>query len=363
MATEYRYLFADLLTNQIYAELPLTGVSFGQELNTAGSFSGSLLLTDVKIDSYNIASYTNPARTAIYVDRNGTIVWAGVLWSRDYDSVSQKITFQAREFESYFEKRRIVTTYTATNVDQFTVVEDLFNQIQSVSGGNIGLVIPTNTSGVLVTKTYNDYEQKPLTEAVYELSRSNTGFDWNIDVNYDSSYNIVKTLELAYPRRGTKMVANGVNNIVLEFPGSIVSYKYPEDGSSVATRMYGVGAGTGPGKTLSTQSSTDQLAAGWPLIEQSVSYTDYTDQTLLDNITLASLNAVINPIVVMEVITEAYNVPILGAFRTGDDVRVRITDPWFPTTLDVTRRISKYTVTPGEAGPERITFSLVVTTN
>ena len=280
MATEYRYLFADLLTNQIYAELPLTGVSFGQELNTAGSFSGSLLLTDVKIDSYNIASYTNPARTAIYVDRNGTIVWAGVLWARDYDSSSQKITFQAREFESYFEKRRIATTYTATAVDQFTVVEDLFNQVQAVSGGNINVVIPTNTSGVLVTKTYNDYEQKPLTEAVYELSRSNTGFDWNIDVSYDSSYNIVKTLELAYPRRGTAMVANSVNNIVLEFPGSIIAYKYPEDGSSIATKMYGVGSGSGPGKVLSAQTSAAQLAHGWPLIEQSVSYTDYSDQTL-----------------------------------------------------------------------------------
>ena len=62
-------------------------------------------------------------------------------------------------------------------------------------------------------------------------------------------------------------------------------------------------------------------------------------------------------------VTEAYNDPILGSFKTGDDVRVRITDPRFPDVFDEPRRIVKYSVQPGESGPERITFSLAVTTN
>ena len=35
MTTTYRYLFADLLTNEITAELPLTSVSFTEQLNQA----------------------------------------------------------------------------------------------------------------------------------------------------------------------------------------------------------------------------------------------------------------------------------------------------------------------------------------
>jgi hypothetical protein len=127
--------------------------------------------------------------------------------------------------------------------------------------------------------------------------------------------------------------------------------------------MYGVGSGSGEGKLLSTQNNTAQLTAGWPLLEASVSLTDYTDQTLLNNMTLANLNAVINPVVVMRVVTEAYNDPILGSFKAGDDFRVRITDPRFPDGIDVIRRLGKYEVQPGENGPERITFSFVVTTN
>jgi len=45
MTTTYRYLFADLLTNSIIAELPLTGVAFGSQLNQAGTFQGHVLLS------------------------------------------------------------------------------------------------------------------------------------------------------------------------------------------------------------------------------------------------------------------------------------------------------------------------------
>ena len=36
MTTTYRYLFAGFLTNKIVAKLPITGVSFTQELNQDG---------------------------------------------------------------------------------------------------------------------------------------------------------------------------------------------------------------------------------------------------------------------------------------------------------------------------------------
>jgi len=358
--TDYRYLFADLLTNNVLAELPLTNVTFNKELNSAGTFTGQILLTDTREDVYSIQSNTVPGRTALYVDRSGTIVWGGVVWGRSYSSTNQSIQFQAREFESYFEKRRILSTYAASGVDQLQVAKNLVDQIQAVPSGNINVVVPSLTSGVLVTKTYNSWDQKPLSEALYELSRANNGFDWNIDVSYDSNYSIVKNLDLAYPRRGVAYSSSSTTVPVLEFPGNVVEYSYPEEGGSIATIMIGVGAGNGEGKLFSTQTSTAQLAAGWPVLQQSVSLTDYASQSLLDQMTLAHLNAYINPIVNMQMVTEAYNDPILGSFKTGDDVRVRITDPRFPDTFDTYRRVQSFSVQPGESGPERITWNLVI---
>lgn len=363
--TTYRYLFADTLTDQVLAELPLTGVSFSRELNTAGSFQGNMLLSDYREDVYALADNTVPGRTSVYVDRDGVLLWGGILWGRSYDSASQSIQFQAREFESYFEKRRILTSYSASVTEQFTVAETLVNQIQGLASGDLGITVvrnPTN-SGVTVTKVYNGYEQKPLNEALYELSRAEDGFDWNIDVAYTSTGAITKTLNLNYPRRGRVWTPGSTTIPVLEFPGNIVEYKYPEEGGSIANVMLGVGAGNGETKLLSTQTDATQLANGWPRLEQSVSMTDYQIQSLLDEITLGKLEAQKNPVVVIDCVTEAWNDPVVGSFVQGDDVRLRITDARFPNTLDVTRRIAKYTVTPGESGPERITWSLVVTTN
>ena len=54
MATNYRYLFADLVTNDILAEIPLTNVNFTQSLNTPGSFTGSILGSDANEQGYDI---------------------------------------------------------------------------------------------------------------------------------------------------------------------------------------------------------------------------------------------------------------------------------------------------------------------
>jgi len=365
--TEYRYLFADLLTNQVKAELPLAGVSFGQELNTAGSFSGHILLTGIDSANYNIDASTTPGRTALYVDRDGVIVWAGVLWTRSFSSTDGRLSFQAREFESYFERRRIDFDYNLAGAsqDQLVVVRNIITTIQGGFGSssNIGVQVGSETSGINVTKTYNSFDLKPVTEAIYELSRSTTGFDWNINVAYDGGYNIVKTLDLGYPRRGVAYSATNPYALMLEFPGNIIEYTYPEDGFGISNTVYGIGAGSGAGKLISTQTSTSQLSAGWPTLQDSVSYTDYTDAALLDNLTIAQLNAVSSPIIVMTVTLPSYITPVLGTYKTGDDFRIRILDSRFPSGLDIVRRLAKYQVTVGDNGPERVTMSFVVTTN
>jgi hypothetical protein len=111
MATQYRYLFADLRTNDILAELPLTNVTFSQVLNTPGAFSGEILASDIRESAYDIVGSTEPARTAVYVDRDGVLIWGGIIWLRTWDTDTQKFGFQAREFGSYFERRRITENF------------------------------------------------------------------------------------------------------------------------------------------------------------------------------------------------------------------------------------------------------------
>jgi len=363
MTTTYRYLFADLLTNNLLGELPLTGVSFNQQLNQAGTFTGRLLLSGVNSAGLNVDNSTIPARCAIYVDRNGTLVWGGVIWGREYNSTSQTLTITAREFESYFERRRITADAVFTNVDQLTVAQSIFNTAQSAPYGNIGVIVPTNTSGVLVTRTYYGYELKQVYGAVQDLSRALDGFDFNIRVSYVAGQP-TKTLQMGYPRIGTVYSVTSISAPVFSLPaGNIVEYVYPEDGSITANTVYGLGAGSNEGKLISTQADATKFADGWALLEDQANYSDITDATLLSEITQGVVNALSTPPTTIKVAVPAYQDPQFGTYSIGDDARLIITDNRFPNTLDAIYRIVGLNVQPGEDGPERVTLTLTTTSN
>lgn len=364
--TSYRYLFADLRTNQILAELPLTAVSFTKQLNGAGTLQGELLITDTSETAMGITPASIPTKTAIYVDRNGVLVWGGVLWMRDYNSESQKYTFTAREFMSYFERRRITNTLTYTNTDPLVIAKGLISNAQSATGGNIGVQIGGELSGQTTNRTFYNYELKTVATGISDMagsgsSSSQTGFDYTIDVAYDGSFNPVKTLKLGYPRLGIAYSATNPNAPVFEFPGNIVSYEYPEDGSTAANAIFAVGSGQGNSRLTLLATDTAKLSAGYPLLEDSTNYIDVYDSTLLGNMAAAQVAAVSLPPVTMKVVAPAYApAPVLGTYTVGDDVRVRINDPRFSPMLDQTMRIMAYTVSPGEDGPERVTLTLTL---
>jgi hypothetical protein len=373
MTTTYRYLFADLLTNQIIAELPLTGVSFGSQLNQPGTFQGHVLLSGINTVGFNVANATIPAKCAIYVDRDGVLVWGGVIWNRSYQSASQVLSINAREFESYFERRRIISDQAFNNVDQLSIAQNLISAAQGVPYGNIGVQVGVETSGVLISRVYYEYEKKTYYSALQDLSRAENGFDFNIDVAYDGSGAPTKTLTLGYPRIGTVYSATDPSALLFEFPaGNVVEYDYPEDGSLAANTIYALGAGSNEGKLEATYQDTTFLTSGWPLLEEQSNYSDVTDANYLAELAQGQAAAVAYPPTVIRVVVPAYVDPVYGSYAIGDDARLRITDERFPATgvgvatqagLDQVYRIVGIEVQPGENDPERVTLTLTETTN
>jgi hypothetical protein len=373
MATSYRYLFADLLTNTIIGELSLTGVSFGSQLNQAGSFQGHILLSGVNSTAFNVTNSTIPSKCAVYVDRDGVLVWGGIIWNRSYQSSNQTLTINAREFESYFEKRRITSDQVFTNIDQLTIAQNLVSLAQGVPYGNIGVQVGVETSGVLVSKTYYGYEKKTYYSALQDLSRAENGFDFNIDVAYDGSGAPTKTLNLGYPRIGTTYSSTNPSALLFEFPaGNVVEYEYPEDGSLVANTLYALGAGSNEGKLSATYQNTTYLTNGWALYEEQANYSDVTDATYLAQLAQGQVIASSYPPTVIKLVVPAYVSPTYGTYSIGDSARLRITDERFPSTgvgtavqagLDAVYRIVGIEVQPGENGPERVTLTLTTTSN
>jgi hypothetical protein len=361
--TTYRYLFVDLPTNTIIAELPLTGVGFTQQLNQAGTFSGHLLLSGLNAAAFNIDASTIPGKCGIYVDRNGILVWGGVIWGRTYNSTEQTLSFTAREWISYFERRRITTTTNFSNTDQLVIAKTLIEDAQNEPYGDIGILYNTagqTSSGVLVDRVYYDYELKTVFNAIQDLSRQDDGFDFDIDIEYDGITGLpTKAFNTYFPRSGTAYDPNDPEAVVFQFPaGNVVEYEYPEDGSIAANTIYALGAGSNEGKLISIAQNSAFLLDGWPLLEDQANYSDITDQTVLDELASAQVIAVSYPPTTIKMVVPPYVVPEYGTYEVGDDARVMIYDNRFPEGLDAIYRIVGISVQPGEDGPERATLTL-----
>jgi hypothetical protein len=363
VATTYRYLIADLITNEIIAELPLTGVAFTQQLNTAGTFTGHLLLSGINTAAFNVDNSTVPGRNGIYVDRDGTLVWGGVIWGRSYNSAEQTLTLQAREFLSYFEHRRITQTVEFTQVDQLEIAKTLVEDAQDAAYGDIGIVYNTSgqtSSGILVDRVYYYYELKTVFNAVQDLSRQSEGFDFDIFVSYDPTTGVpVKAFNTYYPKIGETYNVNNPAALVFTFPaGNVIEYEYPEDGSIVANTVYALGAGSNEGKLISTAQQTELFTAGWPLLESQANYSDVTDVSVLDSLAAGQVLATAYPPITVKLTIPPYVDPVFGTYQVGDECRLVITDSRFPQTLDTVFRIVALSVQPGEDGPERATLTL-----
>jgi hypothetical protein len=365
---QYRYLFADLLTNQVLAEMDMTGVSFTQQINSAGSLSASLLLSGTP-DPTTAITATIPGRNAIYVDRNGQIVWGGVIWNRTYNSNTQHLSITASEFESYFEHRRITQTVSYFNADPLVVARQLISNAQSVPYGNIGVAVGNETSSAVIARTFYNYELKSVLSGVQDLAKSggtssnSLGFDFAIKCAYDGSGNITRTFTLGYPRLGNAYSTTSTAVPVFEYPsGNVVEYEFPEDGSLVANTLYATGAGSNEGKLIYSAIAGTKLSTGWPLLESSVSYSDIIDANMIQSLAYNQVSAVSYPPTVLKIVANPSTDPVFGSYNLGDDARVRIVDSRFPAGLDTTYRITGFTLTPGETGPERVTITLSLPT-
>jgi len=106
---EYRYYVADLLTNEVLAEIPFIGVSYERALSKAGSFSGTIPLIEATAH-LELYDNTMPGKTALYVLRDGVCVWGGIIWGRQYSPTNKTLSVDANEFVSYLYHRALWQT-------------------------------------------------------------------------------------------------------------------------------------------------------------------------------------------------------------------------------------------------------------
>lgn len=362
----YRYLVGDLAPNSgngIREEMPFSSVKYSHVLNAPGAFSASIGHRNAKATRTNL----DPARTAIHVERDGVIVWSGILWTARAGSQAGKLDLAGEGWWSYFRRRRIRTgtggptpstasarIYTAQ--DQLFIARDLISYAQSVGGGSVGVTVgtelTTDNGGVqqLRDRTFYAYERKPIGEAVEQLSAVQGGFDFAIDVAYDGTGTIIKTLRFGYPRRGR------ITDLVWQLGANLEDLTQAVDGAKQANLVEALGAGDGDAMLITTSVDTSQLAV-YPLLEDTISRKDVSMASTLQAHADAELKNRSRPVATLPTLLARPAAPdtTLGSFITGDSLTVRGSDGWI--SVDERMRIMSWEVSVDENGKETVAIA------
>lgn len=349
MAT-YTYVVADLLTGAVKDEIPFTGVNYSFVLNGPGAFNGNIEYRHPKATRANI----DPARTALYVKRDGAVVWGGIIWSvrRVIGTVGAGDALQigAEGFWSYYRRRTIRWSAEYESQDQFVIVRDLLIKSEALPGGSLGLVMPPISSGVLRSVTYNHYERKNLATAIETLSSTADGFDFAIDVSEPTNNNFSRMLSLHYPRRGAR------TPVTFDHQSNVLLMDYVLDGKRCTNFVDAIGANEGDSAIIATAADTNLLAS-YPMLEGTLPNKDMTDFGVLDALARRELAAKRLPPEIPKLTVRTSADSIVGSFREGDEVLLRVNDGF--VKIDGYFRIQSYVVKVSNEGAENIEITFV----
>jgi hypothetical protein len=366
-AHTYTYLFCDLVTDQVIAELPLQQVTYETILSGIGTLRAFVPLNAETAPLDPIGS-TVGGRTVLYVDRDGVIVWSGIVWTRQL--AAGGFTIQAAEFLSYYQRRFIRDTISTNpaNVtdtrfipdgnliygDQKFALWSLFQYAGSRPGGNV--LVSTNllvgvADGVSRDLTYYGYERPEIYATMQQLSQADDGFDFAVECGWNPIVNNLPPTRYRrarswYPQRGRSAADSGLVFSKGGPSASIVDYDWPEDFTAVATQTWALGDGQGESRIIAGATDSDLLMAGWPLLEAVQSYDGVTQATRAQGYANADLNARSGAAVAPTFTVLADADPVLGTYEVGDAALFSIApEPRWPDGMDAELRILGMQVT------------------
>jgi len=321
MAT-VRYIFGDVLTGEIVADIPLYGCSMAKAI-ASGELRGSFQLDQTGQDNATLLAATVPGRCYVVCEREGFPIWGGIVWTRTYQSQAKVHQLYCRGFEHYPERRLIRSDFEMTDTEQVNIFLALWEDMQA-DANSIRVNLPSAfPSDNLKSLTIKESEFKTYRDAMGELANASDGFDWTIDTSrIDNAY--IFTLRIGSPLLGNQ---NPENATYFDYPGSITNYWQNESMANTGTHIYGIG--TGEGSTMLTVEviHDDLISQNFPRYDVDVSMKSVTDINVLTDLTVqaAIMRKALAPVLTVE--TKADKHPEMLTYNIGDLCVVTMQDP------------------------------------
>ncbi|MEU9047510.1 MULTISPECIES: hypothetical protein [unclassified Kitasatospora] len=243
--TDYRVIFAEFVSGDIWGELPISDLSFSMEINAPGSASLKVPLWAFDWQALQ------PWRVLVYIQRGQQILWGGPLLAFAVDLETEDATLSATGLWGYYRRRLISMSVSYAQLDQGAITRALVSSFGDGTGtgylpGPKALTWDGSAvTGVIRDRTYARYEYKNLGQAVEDLAGVRDGFDFGIYYGWSGS-RILNSFRFS-PQGGIP------TDVVLEHGANCDIPSFTVDGTARTTEATVTGGGEGD----------DQLAAVW----------------------------------------------------------------------------------------------------
>lgn len=363
----YRYLLCDLLTDRLVAVLPLRGVSFDRRISRVGSLNATMDAASAGQVATAKLLRQFAGRSALWVYRDDSLWWGGIPWTvvpSQGPRGAVQVSVQAATFDSYAHHRRLYADATYSQVDQCTIVADLWRRVQADRGGNIRLdtTEAVELSGVLRDRTYRASEHAMVGKLIEDLGDVIDGPEHTVDVYLDANgrrskrLRVSPSLGLAEPRAVFQRAVSG--------GGRVTQWQHVADavdgGTTFQTRgdapNGNVGADVQP--LLSQHVFRDDLlAAGWPLLDVVDDRPGVIEQATLDGYAQALAQTNGGALPTSEYVVEVGNTG-WSPNRIGDAVRIKMHDLWHDGVDLTVRPVGCEVTAPEGDQPETVKLLL-----
>ena len=280
MTASWRFNAYDLATEAFLARLNVETWQSIDTLAKSGDRWNAVVQLDADDTGTAIRDATQGGRTVVVAERDGVPVYTGIVWQRQYWSSQRTLQIQGADLMSYFDAQALVINKTYNASDQFAIFRDLAARCQAAAGdADIGVTPDTGNSGVTRDRVYAGWEGAYYGQRMRELSQVEDGFDFDIRVEYQSGVP-VRQIRCWYPRRGREIATTGLR-FRFGGNGNVTGYRQTEDWSTMASRVWALGAGDGQDRLRRARNISDLTTAGWPYVATAITYPSVSTPAVL----------------------------------------------------------------------------------
>lgn len=379
---DVNYLFTNVFSGEVLAELPLTGVQFSLMLNQPGPFQATLNVEDPLVQTVNWIDATIPMKTNVWVNIDGQLAYGGLLTNRVFTQGSPQVQLQGQDFLGYLTQRLQAQDYSENWYSPpggscGDIAHQVISDALAVPSSLPISIVPAAEApeGYWITLTAPITQRQTVASIVSQLTMMSylVGIDYACDPVYVNGVPAAQ-ITLSYPRRGRPA---GQSGIVLDTSYAVGQngFAFSEDGTQMADGVVEMLAATGG--VSGEQQAAVAFDDGFPLVEQVMTHAAFSPAALPDTVTQAFANAdlamyaypVIVPTVTMPLFddTGSGGYPSWGHWMIGDDglLVVPQTDgpgppanPRFPNGLEYYYRIVRADVTIADQGVSTVQFTM-----